>query len=56
MLNQALGVDYGKHNMATATAGALVADVMRAAGYKKAVQKALPDGYVARSGVLWVKR
>jgi hypothetical protein len=56
MLNDALGVDYGKHNMATHTAGAIVADLMRELGYVKNGQKALPAGCVARSGVFWKPR
>jgi hypothetical protein len=56
MLNDALGVEYGKHNMATHTAGAIVADLMRELGYVKIGQKALPAGCIARSGVFWKPR
>src|SRR5262245_6140980 len=53
LIAAALGVDYGKHNMSTNTAGAIVAERMVMMGYRKVLgkQRALPLGCVARSGV-----
>jgi hypothetical protein len=53
LLQASLGSDYGPHNMGTATAGALIADMMRGQGYKKGPQKQMPEGCVARSAVIW---
>jgi hypothetical protein len=55
MLSAALGADYGKHNMSTATAGDLVARLMRSLGYKKVPGKEprMPN-CVAKTGQLWV--
>ncbi len=54
LLQVALGVDYGPHNMGTQTAGGLVAELMRSLGYKKAGQRPMPEHCVARSAVMWV--
>ena len=54
MLQTALGVDYGAHNMGTATAGGLVADLMLSLGYKKAGSKPLPAHCVAKTAAMWV--
>lgn len=54
MLQAALGVDYGAHNMGTATAGALVGELMYSLGYKKKGQKALPAHCVARTAAVFV--
>jgi hypothetical protein len=56
MLNHALGVDYGKHNMTTNTAGEFVTERMRALGYTKGNQRPMPPGCVARSAVMFVKK
>jgi hypothetical protein len=55
MLAAALGVDYGKHNMTTHTAGAIVAERMTMMGFRKIPgrQKPLPPGCVARSAVMF---
>jgi hypothetical protein len=54
MLQVALGVDYGAHNMGTATAGGLVGELMTSLGYKKAGSKALPPHCVAKTAATWV--
>lgn len=54
MLQVALGVDYGAHNMGTATAGGLVGELMTSLGYKKASSKALPPHCVAKTAATWV--
>ena len=56
LLQQALGQDYGKHNLTTATAGDRVANLMREMGYREAGSRSLPNGCVAKSAMLWVKR
>jgi len=57
MLREALGVDYGSHNQSTNTAGAIVAEVMRTAGYVQAAEgKPLPAGSVAKTGWFWKVR
>jgi len=58
LIASTLGVDYGKHNMTTNTAGALVVERMSAMGFRKieGQTKALPRGCVARSGVLFRKK
>lgn len=53
LLQVALGGDYGSHNMGTATAGALVGELMQSLGYKKGIQKPLPDHCVAKSATMW---
>ncbi|MGE5548245.1 MAG: hypothetical protein ACM33T_15170 [Solirubrobacterales bacterium] len=54
LLQQALGKDYGKHNLTTATAGDRVANLMRQMGYREAGSRSLPSGCVAKSAMLWV--
>jgi hypothetical protein len=57
LLAATLGVDYGKHNMTTNTAGAIVAERMTMMGFRKAPQqKSLPPGCVARSAVMFRKK
>ena len=57
LIAEALGVDYGKHNMTTHTAGALVADLMRHMGYVELGRSAkTPPGCVAKSGQVWRKK
>jgi hypothetical protein len=54
LLAEALGVDYGPHNMATQTAGYFVAQRMRTLGYKHAGKSmTLPSGCVARSAIVF---
>ena len=53
LMAQALGSDYGKHNMTTIEAGSRVAEVMRALGYQDQGKRPLPASCVARSGQLW---
>lgn len=48
--------DYGKHNQTTDWAGHLVANAMRAMGYKKLEKQGkTPEGSVAKTGELWEK-
>ena len=56
LLAEALGVDYGKHNMTTHTAGAFVAEVMRSMGYRDTGQSPTPEGCIAKSGQLWKRK
>ena len=53
LLQSALGVDYGAHNMGTATAGGIVAELMKSLGYKKVGQKPLPSHCIAKTGATW---
>ncbi len=54
MLAEEFPADYGKHNQTTDWAGHLVADVMRAMGYKKQNKPGkMPEGCVARTGEMW---
>ncbi|MDX2142032.1 MAG: hypothetical protein SFV19_01645 [Rhodospirillaceae bacterium] len=56
LINQALMHDYGKHNMGTANAGSIVAELMRHLGYKETGTSApLPPGCVAKTGMVWKK-
>lgn len=55
LLSRALGDDYGKHNLTTATAGDFVANLMRSLGYKESGRGKLPPHCVARTAALWVK-
>lgn len=56
-LSDALKEHYGGHNQATATAGAIVADRMRMAGYKTTGRRGpLPDGSVAKTGMIYAKK
>lgn len=54
LLQIALGVDYGPHNMATVTAGSLVGDLMTEMGYKKGKQAKLPAHCVAKTAATWI--
>jgi hypothetical protein len=54
LLSTALGEDYGKHNLATAVAGDLVAKLMRSLGYKEGGTRKLPSHCVAKTATLWV--
>ena len=53
LLHEALGPTYRRSDEAIATAGALVAELMRSNGYVEAGSKELPNRYVARRGVFW---
>jgi hypothetical protein len=56
-LSEELGVDYGGHNMATNTAGVLVAECMQRLGYRKTGRKGkLTEGSVAKTGEIFVRR
>jgi hypothetical protein len=49
-----LGNDYGAHNMTTATAGSMIAELMRSLGYKETGRNLpLPPGSVAKTGQGW---
>ena len=54
LLQVALGVDYGPHNMGTQTAGDLVGKMMRSLGYKNGGKKKLPDHCVAKTAETWI--
>ena len=54
LLQVALGSDYGKHNMGTATAGDIVGSLMRSLGYKNGGKKKLPPHCVAKTAETWV--
>ena len=50
-------VDYGKHNMTTATAAEIVAHLMRHLGYREAGKHGkMPAGCVAKSAMLWERK
>jgi hypothetical protein len=56
LLLDKLGVDYGAHNMTTATAGSIIAELMRSLGYKEAgTSRPLPPGSVAKTGQMWTQ-
>jgi hypothetical protein len=56
-LSEELGLDYGGHNMATNTAGVLVAECMQQLGYRKTGRKGkLTEGSVAKTGEIFLKR
>ena len=54
LLAEALGSDYGPHNRSTINAGEIVGSLMRSLGYKKDLQRTLPEHCVATSATLWV--
>jgi hypothetical protein len=55
-LNDALGVDYGGHNQATATAGSLIADCMHGQGYRNSGRKGkVGEGMVAKTAEIYVR-
>ena len=56
LLSTALGADYGKHNFATATAGDLVAKLMRSLGYTEAGSRSLPAHCVAKRAMMWTPK
>lgn len=57
LLLDKLGVDYGAHNMTTATAGAMIADLMRSLGYKEIGKNApLPARSIAKTGQMWMSK
>jgi hypothetical protein len=53
LLRSELGDLYGKHDMGTASAGAIVAEVMRHKGFTKSESRPCPAGCVAKTGVMW---
>ena len=55
MLQEALGSDYGAHNMGTSTAGSIVGKLMMSMGYKKTGSKPLPSHCVAKTAATWKK-
>lgn len=54
LLQVALGVDYGPHNMGTVRAGEIVGALMRSLGYKKGPVKDLPAHCVAQKAATWL--
>jgi hypothetical protein len=52
-LQAELGDLYGKHDLGTASAGAVVAEVMRHLGYREAGQGTCPPNCTARTGMKW---
>ena len=56
LLAEALGVDYGGHNTATATAGDIVAQKMRSLGYKDTGKSGkLPTYCIAKTARIFLK-
>lgn len=53
LLQAALGVDYGAHNMSPNRAGILVGDLMISKGFKQAGDKKMPPGSVAKTAAMW---
>jgi hypothetical protein len=53
ILQQELGLKYGPHDPGTASAGSLVAQVMRHLGYEQAGAGSCPEGCVAKTGAKW---
>ncbi len=51
LLQADLGDQYGKYDLGTASAGAVVAEVMRHLGYKEAGQGSCPPNCTAKVGV-----
>jgi hypothetical protein len=53
LIKNALGADYGKHDLGTSNAGYIVAKLMRQMGYEEAGTGSCPSGCVARTGMKW---
>lgn len=53
LLQAKLGDLYGKYDLGTASAGAVVAEMMRHLGYREAGQGKCPSGCAARTGMKW---
>lgn len=53
LLQKELGDRYGKHDLGTASAGSVVAEVMRHLGYKEAGSGACPPDCTAKTGMRW---
>lgn len=53
LLQADLGNLYGKYDLGTASAGAIVAEVMRHLGYKEAGQGSCPQNCTAKTGMKW---
>ena len=56
LLQMALGVDYGPHNMATNRAGVITGELMHSLGYIRVAQIPLPSHCVAESATSWKRR
>ena len=57
MLAEAFPGDYGKHNQTTLWVGHLVAEIMRDMGFRELnKQGKMPDGCVARTGMMWDRK
>jgi hypothetical protein len=54
LLQRELGDRYGKYDLGTASAGAVVAELMRHLGYKEAGQGNCPPGCIAKTGMKWL--
>jgi hypothetical protein len=53
LLSAELGDRYGKHDLGTASAGSVVAEVMRHLGYREAGQGSCPVDCTAKTGMRW---
>ena len=53
LLRKALGPQYTKNDLGTASAGDLVAKLMRELGYQESKTARCPPGCVARTGLTW---
>lgn len=53
LLRAELGSRYGKHDLGTASAGDVVAKMMRHLGYREAGHGKCPPGCTAKTGLLW---
>lgn len=56
LLQEALGPDYGKHNLTTAIAGDRVAYLMREMGFREDGSRPLPEACKARTAMLFVRK
>jgi hypothetical protein len=53
LLRQELGDRYGKHDLGTASAGDVVAKMMRHLGYREIGEGKCPPGCTAKTGLRW---
>jgi hypothetical protein len=51
-----MGERYGSFSQMTVTAGSLVAEVMYGLGYKKGPSRPMPEGSVAKTAVIWLRK
>ncbi|KRD72085.1 hypothetical protein [Ensifer sp. Root278] len=56
MIREALGERYHPHDLGTASAGAIVAEVMRHMGFTQSGTGKMPEGSVAKTAKLWAPK